>query len=247
MISFITPIKNRLDDLRLTFPHNYKQAFATGLAFEWVFVDWASNDLLLGYLTDQRDKLPCGGQNIKIISTRNRELEWSFARAKNSGLRVANGNLMANVDADNFITAKWVNALSKATSNRGLNIPICIIPPGRQRSDAHFGGAGGRIVLHRTVVELLRGYDESFVGYGYEDLDVIVRADNAGYEIVEVGEESDFQFLASPGALIPSEVKERKTLELEANAKRCMLAMKDGKSRVNDESWGQEPFKWITT
>ena len=240
MISYVTCVKDRLTDFRLTFNYNYGVIDRCKQAFQMVVVDWACSEGTADWVYRIRGSSGLRESRILILKTTARDLPWSFSRAKNLGHKASSGDVIVNLDGDNLLTENWVNELQAIIEDRGYGVPFLGMGPGRGESDAHFGGAGGRIAIQRTALELLHGYDEEFVGYGAEDLDIIIRGKNAGFELIEFGKEEDYRFLATPGALMSDETKERKTREIQANAERVREAQLRGKSQVNLSGWGEE-------
>lgn len=83
------------------------------------------------------------------------------SHARNLAFRLAQGDIVCNVDADNFIGNGFVSYVSAALSCDGvfLSGPL----DGR--------GLGGRICVRRKDWETVGGFDERIRSYGFEDLD----------------------------------------------------------------------------
>ncbi len=83
------------------------------------------------------------------------------AYARNLAFRLAQGEIVCNVDADNFTGKGFVAYISAALScgDVFLSGPL----DGR--------GLGGRICVRRKDWEIVGGFDERFRSYGFEDLD----------------------------------------------------------------------------
>jgi len=100
---------------------------------------------------------------------------FSMSHSRNIGCRIASGDIVLNVDADNFTRdikdvepklcfAEYINMLANQQSRKALF-------------------AKGRHLLHGRIgfyknefIELLGGYDENMFGYGHEDIDLWRRA-----------------------------------------------------------------------
>lgn len=83
------------------------------------------------------------------------------SHARNLAFRLAKGDIVCNIDADNFIGKGFVEYISAALScgDAFLSGPL----DGR--------GLGGRICVRRKHWEAIGGFDERFKSYGFEDLD----------------------------------------------------------------------------
>jgi len=103
---------------------------------------------------------------------------WHAARAKNLAHRLARGSYLFNLDADNFLSRKDAG-LIRAARDEGLGC--------RQGTGNIRDGTPGRIGISSTVFFDLGGYDEGLLGMTVQDLDLIVRAEAAGYRFVRLG------------------------------------------------------------
>jgi hypothetical protein len=127
------------------------------------------------------------------------------AHAKNIAHRLARGEIVCNLDADNFTGPDGARVLHDSFCQSG-NIFL--------RSPPSSVGAFGRIAFRKSDFEKLGGYDERFVhGYGFEDDDIIARAKGIGLketfvrpekvycQFIPHGDAERILFLTQPGAL----------------------------------------------
>ena len=93
------------------------------------------------------------------------------AHAKNVAHRLATGDILVNLDADNFFADGYCEELVEVFRD-GRRVLL-------EFADYH-PGCMGRIALRREDFAALGGYNESFTGWGYEDADLKHRAEAWG-------------------------------------------------------------------
>lgn len=159
--SLCTTCRGRLRHLRLTLGPNLHAA--SGRVAQVVLLDANSPDGLADYVRAHHEAdVRCGRL---LFASEQTSPRFHIARAKNVAHCLGVGDMLVNVDADNFVTPEYLDEL-----------------------DAAFGGGAelvrhwpGRIAVRRELFHRLRGYDESFMhGYGYDDCDLEDRARAAG-------------------------------------------------------------------
>ena len=94
--------------------------------------------------------------------------KWEVSKAKNLSHYQADGDILVNVDADNYLSVEYIQGILDL-----FNADMNIIVYGEQ-------GIGGRIAISYFNFIRLGGYDERFKDWGYEDIDLIYRARNLG-------------------------------------------------------------------
>jgi predicted glycosyltransferase involved in capsule biosynthesis len=94
--------------------------------------------------------------------------KYEFSKAKNIAHYEAKGDILINVDADNYLSIQYVQAILDIFSQDKY-----VIVYGEKE-------VGGRIAISKMCFHLLGGYDERFKDWGYEDIDLIYRARNLG-------------------------------------------------------------------
>jgi hypothetical protein len=95
--------------------------------------------------------------------------KWEVGRAKNIAHFKALGDILINVDADNYLSREYVNGVLDLFS-KDMNIIVY----------GEEDNIGGRIAISRFNFHRLGGYDERFKDWGYDDIDFIYRAINLG-------------------------------------------------------------------
>ena len=96
------------------------------------------------------------------------------SKCKNEAHRMGIGEYLVNLDADNWVTSAW---LDKVLPN---------LDPMAVQWSGH-SGCWGRIVIHRELFKRVGGYDEGMTGYGWQDSDLVLRAQALGAKIIETG------------------------------------------------------------
>ena len=95
--------------------------------------------------------------------------KWEVSKAKNMAHFKATGDILVNVDADNYLSSQYIQGVLDL-----FNKDMDIIVYGEKDN------TGGRIAISRENFHILGGYDERFEDWGYDDIDLIYRADNLG-------------------------------------------------------------------
>jgi len=182
-ISFCITCMNRLDDLMITLPANI-HANASYPDCEFVLLDYNSSDGLGEWI---RRKMKRHIESGKLIYYRTDEPKYySMSHSRNVAFKVATGDIVNNVDADNFTFdgapcsmcfAEWLNEQAQ------LHPEKTVFAKTKQITIMH-----GRIGFHKAeFINDLGGYDEGFDGYGHDDQDIVERALGLGFNIVKWG------------------------------------------------------------
>jgi len=178
-VSFCTASMDRLHHVRQTLPQNIKDN-ADYPSLEFVLLDYSSSDGLEEWVkASMREHIESGLLVYARISGRT---EFGMAHSKNLSHRLAQGDVVCNVDADNFTGpgfAWFLNGLF-GTAPHAL-------------ARAHPLNTAGRIALLKKYFIALGGYDESFTyGWGYDDTDMEYRAVKFGLEHVDISRHTEF-------------------------------------------------------
>ena len=163
-ISFCTTCKGRLEHLQQTLPQN----IADNRDYpnvEFVVVDYNSNDGMQDWIKENFQKEMESGL-LKYVRTDEPEY-WQMSHAKNMSHRMATGDVLVNLDADNFTgknAASWLNDQFKEDPN-------IVLRPSRETTKipGWSGSAAGRIAITKENFDTIRGYDEEIKGWGKED------------------------------------------------------------------------------
>ena len=177
-MSLCTCCMNRMQDIRRTLPANIK-AERGYENVEFVLLDYNSSDGLGEWV---RSEMMKHIQSGKLVYYRTEEPKYyDFSHAKNVAFRLASGDIVCNLDADNFTFTKIERFKSDVCwsmyMNRLANESQSKIILARGKRVNH-----GRVGFYKSdFVDLLGGYDERMSHYGYEDYDITRRAWHLGF------------------------------------------------------------------
>jgi len=184
MISFCTACCNRLEHLKKTYFHNMKIALKKNPALpaEFVLVNYGDTQ----GLDDWVEKKLLGRDSFTYYKT---DVKWyHMSKAKNLALRLSKGDFLFYLDADAYIHESMMDAIKEA-----IELDVFLIHPHRVTTVLGF---------KRKDFFAVGGFDESFEGWGFEDIDMSVRLKNYGltfyqpvfqaYKNIEHGDEERF-------------------------------------------------------
>jgi len=176
-VSFCITCMGRLYNLKETLPKNI-EANKPYPNVEFVVLDYNSPDGLGDWMRDNMSEHIESG----VVSYYRTEepAHFSMAHSRNIAFKIASGDIVNNLDADNFTVsppdriaeeclASYINRLANEQSSR------VIFAKGKR-------GMHGRIGFYKEeFINELGGYDESLLGYGHDDHDLVKRAWELGY------------------------------------------------------------------
>jgi len=181
-ISLCITCMGRLEDLRQTLPENIKNNAAYE-PLEFVILDYNSNDGLGSWVQDELGEYLDTG---KVVHYRTEEPQFfSMAHSRNLAFKLANGDIVNNLDADNYTWADkpqtepcFAAYLNKLANECG---PHTIFAKGKRM-------LRGRVGFWKwEFIHLLGGYDEGLSGYGHDDHDLVQRAWGIGFKMAWFG------------------------------------------------------------
>jgi glycosyltransferase involved in cell wall biosynthesis len=163
-LSFCTTCQNRLWQLKETLPQNL---LSISDEHEIVLVDYGSTDGLRNWIwSNYRNYI----ENKKLVFFEvENEVRWNVARAKNLAHRLASGDYLFNLDADNFVMPSDISIIEKS---RGLKLHCW------QFSGSLPDGSYGRIGIPKKVFNEIGGYDETLLPMGGQDWDLLRRLES---------------------------------------------------------------------
>ncbi len=177
-ISFCTVCMNRLDHLKQTLPKNIKDNIGYGNV-EFLVLDYNSSDGLEEWVeTEMKEYI-----NNGILSYYKTTQPTFFHRShsRNMLLKHATGDILCNVDADNFIGSFFASYVNKQfTQDPSILLAIDVI------KQAKHAQAHGKFCAWKEDFLSVTGYDESMDSYGYEDIDLYNRIELLGRKRVAI-------------------------------------------------------------
>ncbi|WP_188764871.1 glycosyltransferase family 2 protein [Emticicia aquatilis] len=158
---------NRLYHLKETLPMNLADNIATE-NIEFVILDYNSTDGLEDWVQQNFDQF-CG----KVAYFRTTQPTfYNRSHSRNMAFRLASGNIVCNLDADNYAGKGFAEYLTAMFQQHNS---IFIAPQNNNLSDTF-----GKISTTKSDFLQIRGYDEAIKGYGFEDNDLKNRLTNLG-------------------------------------------------------------------
>lgn len=158
--------------------------------------------------------------------------------AKNLAHKVAKGDIVCNLDADNFTGKDFALYLNYLMFDRGDNHIFHF-------KKAPYWGTEGRIALTRKNFLALGGYDESFESIGHQDHDLINRATAMGLTYENIQIENFLRYLSNTTYDKSVNCKEEFTNYyeiLERNRARSNENIAAGRLVANPDGWGKLPL-----
>jgi hypothetical protein len=156
---------NRLHHLKETLPKNIRDNESYG-DVEFIVLNYNSQDDLDNWMRKEMKSYIDKG--ILTYLKTSASAFWNPSHAKNMATKFATGKILCNVDSDHFTEknyATYVNNCFEADPAQFLSGRA----PGAKLDMM------GRFCLWRDDFLTVRGYDESFTGYGFEDQDIYDR------------------------------------------------------------------------
>jgi hypothetical protein len=184
-ISYATVCMNRLHHLKLTLPKNIHDNLNDGNV-EFVLLDYNSSDGLEDWIHTEMNEYISAG----LLSYYRTPVPQYFNRShsRNIMFRLATGEIICNVDADNYTGKGFTQYIRKQFDNN-TNIFLNADMTGRLYQAK---GAFGRFVARKEDFIEVGGYDETMTCYGFEDCDLVNRLKLLGKREVVI---EDIQFL----------------------------------------------------
>lgn len=175
-LSLCTTCMNRTHHLKLTLPYNLREISQFWPHASITLINYNSTDDMHDWVmrTFQAEMRYGLLHYFRTVEPR----YFRMSHAKNVAHLLSQGDILFNVDADNFVDRSLIACIFKS-----FRINPDILMRGEQ-----FFGVGGRIAILRKNFLRLRGYNESFIGWGEEDEEFYERCLIMGLELVRMEE-----------------------------------------------------------
>ncbi len=165
-LSFCITCMKRLSQIQETLPINLKHNIPLQDSIEFVLIDFGTEGLYEWVYENFTWALKTG--YLRYLRT-NKLKYWHAPIAKNTSHRYAMGEILVNLDCDNFTGKLGALHVMKIFQKYGKFIML------HQWSGVSKDGTYGRISCHRDTFFQLGGYDENFLPMGYQDHDLMMR------------------------------------------------------------------------
>jgi len=157
---------------------------------EFVLLDYNSKDNLESWVRSNMMNYIQTGL-LKYCRT-NDPVRFHISHAKNLVSRLSSCEILCMMDADNYTGPGYVDWVSSVFTERGDKSFVLA----SEEDIRNFGDLGGKICIHRNLFETARGYDESMIGYGMEDVDIAHRLVKAGAKKVFIEDKAFLKYIA---------------------------------------------------
>jgi len=167
-IAFCITCMNRLHHLQQTLEKNILDNYLLG-DVEFVLLDYNSQDGLEEWVQQNMQSHINSGI---LFYYKTFEPEYYFRNpSRNLAFRLANAEIVCNLDADNFLGKGFASFMIHEFS---VNENIFFT------SDSRNNDTYGRICVRQKDLLSVKGYNENLQGYGQGDLDLFVRLEKSG-------------------------------------------------------------------
>ena len=166
----------RIHDLIRTLPRNICDNAAYS-NLEFVLLDYNSQDGLEQWVAGNMMQYIQSGRLVYARTTEPKY--YNMCHSRNVAFKLASGEIVCNVDADNWTGPDFARTLNKLANEQPER---AVFAKSRQL-------IRGRIAFYkREWEELLGGYDEDLRNYGHDDRDLVNRALLQGFRLMRFGE-----------------------------------------------------------
>lgn len=174
-VSIITTCMNRFNHLKQTLPKNL--FYATDYPdVEFIIIDYSSSDNSIENWIKSTFLMECIESGRLVYYKFNGAKQFSHSHSKNLGIRLASGELVINVDADNFIGKGFLPyVVNEIHAGSDFMLACHIIDMETVNWVDNKKDVVGRIAIKKDILFKIGGYNETFDGYGFEDMDLFYR------------------------------------------------------------------------
>ncbi len=240
-VSFCTTCMNRLFHLKKTFLRNIQDNMRYG-DVEFVLVNYNSQDDLDNWA--RKNLKPYIDRGIVNYYRTDIPEIFHASKAKNLAHKVATGEIVVNLDGDNYTGKDFAFYVNYKMSQLGDKALL-------QFKKAPYWGTEGRIAIAKQYFMELGGYDEDLAAIGHEDHDFMDRAKAYGmvYENIQIENFLHYLSNTTKEKAVNCTTDNTDFYVLESlNRKTSMQNIEEGKLIANPDGWGLTPlFKNFST
>ena len=162
-LSFGTSCMERLHHLSETYIKNIDTALNFDDTITFVLLNYNSKDGMDKWVNENLNTYIQNG-TVRYLHTTTPKV-FSQSHTKNITMKHGSGDVVCNLDADNYISEKFLQKLYDVFTESD---PVIL-------AGERLEGVAGRIACRKEHLYELGGFDENFNGWGAEDLDFIHR------------------------------------------------------------------------
>ncbi|RPG63788.1 MAG: glycosyltransferase family 2 protein [Flavobacteriaceae bacterium TMED42] len=176
-LTFVMALMNRKHQIEKTLIKNLEDNWEDREDVEFVLMDVSSKDGFREWLQEQKlDKYTKSGYlrcfETDVIDT------WHASIGKNTATHQAHGRIVVTLDCDNFTGFRGGKFVIEHFEKHNYN---CVM---HQFDWNPKNGNFGRIAITKNKFDEIGGYDQSLLPMGYQDWDIIKRAEATGCKYI---------------------------------------------------------------
>jgi hypothetical protein len=187
-ISVCTVCGNRLPYLSQTLPVNIAEN-SDSPNLEFVVLNYNSKDGMDEWMKANM-KIHMESGLLRYYKTNEPEY-FILSHSKNMVTKLATGDIICNIDADNFAGPGYFRWVEECFNRHGPDTLITTI----RRDAIPYRDQGGKLCFTKALFNAVNGYDESLFGYGMDDVELANRLENAGARRVFIKDEKFLRFI----------------------------------------------------
>jgi hypothetical protein len=176
-LTFVMAMMNRRYQIEQTLFNNLEDNWDDRDDVEFVLMDINSKDGFRDWIREQdlTKYVECG--YLRYFESDGLDT-WHASIGKNTATHQARGRIVVTLDCDNYTGRGGGRFVINQFEEHDYN---CVL---HQFDWNHQNGNFGRIALTKEVFDKIGGYDQSLMPMGYQDWDIIKRAEGVGCEYV---------------------------------------------------------------
>jgi len=178
-LTFAIAVLNRTHQIEQTLMQNLEDNFVDNTHIEFVLVDFGSTDGFRDWIRFQNFKKYNEHGYFKYYET-DRLNSWHASVAKNTAIHYSTGKIVVTLDCDNFTGIRGGDFVINQFEKHNYN---CVL---HQFDQTAQNGNFGRIALTKNKFNQLGGYDQSLLPMGYQDWDLLKRAESTGSKYINM-------------------------------------------------------------
>lgn len=230
-ISICTTCMNRTHDLKKTLIQNINDN-KNYPNIEFVVLNYNSNDDMHSFMTSNDIKYLIKMGIVKYFITKYPK-HYSMAHSRNIAFKNATGQIVTNVDADNYTGKNFADFLNKLAD---ISPEKAFFAKGKRMMH-------GRIGMYKNEFIKIGGYNEELKGYGFDDHDLMIRSMSLGYKLMWWSGISDVDFtqrIKTPRSEVGKNMENKNWRQTESANKSISLSnISAGKFIANEnKQWG---------
>ena len=228
-ISFCTTCMDRAYDLKVTLPKNIQDNIDYP-NIEFVILNYNSKDDLDDWIKKEMTQHIESGILNYYKTTEPKY--YSMSHSRNVAFKVAQGNIVNNIDADNYMCINFAFALNRLAE---LCPKKAVFAKGKRMTH-------GRIGMYKDEFMSINGYSEDLEGYGEDDKNLLYRAMALGYKMMwwEGGAGHFMERIKTPRKIVGNNMKNNNWKETERiNKKKTAEQLKRKEFVANQKNWGK--------